>query len=64
MDDEAVVTTIQALTSRDFFKSMTSLANPRVWQDVYKPRVRGKVLYVKFTEDSMSNLLLISLKEA
>ena len=41
MDDEAVVGVIQALSHQDFEKSMTSIADPRVWQDVYKPMVGG-----------------------
>jgi motility quorum-sensing regulator/GCU-specific mRNA interferase toxin len=41
MDDNAVVTVIQGLSQRDFEKSMTSMADHRVWQDVYKPSVGG-----------------------
>jgi hypothetical protein len=43
---------------------MTSLADHRVWQDVYKPSVRGRTLYVKFTLDARGALFLISFKEA
>lgn len=64
MDDDAVVAVIQALEGADFEKSMTSHISSRVWQDVYKPSVAGKTLYVKFTVDAMKNLLLISFKEA
>lgn len=64
MDDQAVVTAIQALTIADFDKSMTSYANPKVWQDVYRPKVGKAALYVKFTLDSMGALFLISFKEA
>jgi motility quorum-sensing regulator / GCU-specific mRNA interferase toxin len=28
---------INALTMADFFKSMTTIADHRVWQDVYRP---------------------------
>jgi motility quorum-sensing regulator/GCU-specific mRNA interferase toxin len=52
------------LSLSDFDKSMTSLADHRVWQDVYKPRVGGQTLYVKFTLDAQQALLLISFKEA
>jgi motility quorum-sensing regulator / GCU-specific mRNA interferase toxin len=38
MDDQAVVNAIQALTTADFDKSMTSYANSQIWQDVYNPR--------------------------
>jgi motility quorum-sensing regulator/GCU-specific mRNA interferase toxin len=64
MDDATVVAVIQALTVEDFDKSMTSHANHRVWQDVYRPKVSGTELYVKFTLDAMDALLLISFKEA
>jgi len=64
MDDQAVVTAIQALTTANFEKSMTSYANPQVWQDVYRPTVGETELYMKFTLDSMKALLLISFKEA
>jgi len=64
MDDAAVVAVIQGLSNSDFEKSMTSLADHRVWQDVYKPSVRGRTLYVKFTLDAQQALFLISFKEA
>jgi motility quorum-sensing regulator / GCU-specific mRNA interferase toxin len=65
MDDETVVAVIQALTGSDFEKSMTSSANHKVWQDVYKPTTAdGRTLYVKFTLDERKELLLISFKEA
>jgi motility quorum-sensing regulator / GCU-specific mRNA interferase toxin len=58
MDHDAVVAVIQGLSPGDFDKSMTSIANHRVWQD------EGRELYVKFTLDSQGALLLISFKEA
>ncbi len=64
MDDSEVVAVIQALTLVDFEKSMTSIANHKVWQDVYKPNVGGRTLYVKFTLDAREALFLISFKEA
>ena len=64
MDDEAVVAVIQALTSADFEKSMTSHADHRVWQDVYRPTADNTTLYVKFTLDATNTLFLISFKEA
>jgi motility quorum-sensing regulator / GCU-specific mRNA interferase toxin len=64
MDDETVVTVIQALATADFEKSMTSYANNRIWQDVYGPTVGGTKLYVKFTIDAAGALFLISFKEA
>jgi len=64
MPDTAVVAAIQALRARDFEKSMTSYANAQIWQDVYRPTVDGKELYVKFTLDAANNFFLISFKEA
>ena len=64
MDDGEVVAVIQALTLADFEKSMTSNFDHKLWQDVYKPNVGGRTLYVKFTRDNRGELLLISFKEA
>ena len=64
VDDGEVVAVIQALTLSDFEKSMTSISDHRVWQDVYKPIHGGRTLYVKFTIDARQALFLISFKEA
>ena len=64
MDDSEVVAVIQALTLANFEKSMTSMADHKIWQDVYKPTVGGRTLYVKFTLDAQAALFLISFKEA
>ena len=63
MDEQAVVDVVAGLTGRDFDKSMRSEVNPAIWQDVYKPIIDGRELYVKFTLDSQGELLLISFKE-
>jgi motility quorum-sensing regulator/GCU-specific mRNA interferase toxin len=64
LDDSGVVAAIQALSQADFDKSMTSYANHQIWQDVYKPTLSGKELYVKFTLDAAGAFYLISFKEA
>jgi motility quorum-sensing regulator / GCU-specific mRNA interferase toxin len=64
MEDSEVATVIQSLTHADFEKSMTAMADHKVWQDVYKPRAGGRTLYVKFTRDAQRALFLISFKEA
>ena len=64
LDDGDFVDVIPGLSRADFEKSMTSYADHRVWQDIYKPKIRGKELYVKFTLDAQQSLLLISFKEA
>lgn len=63
MDEEAVVEVIARLTLQDFDKSMPSDRDPAVRQDVYKPVVDGRELYVKVTQDRRGDLLLISFKE-
>jgi motility quorum-sensing regulator/GCU-specific mRNA interferase toxin len=63
MDEQAVVDIIAGLTARDFDKSMPSEVNPAIWQDVYKPVIGGRELYVKFTLDTRGEPLLISFKE-
>jgi Motility quorum-sensing regulator, toxin of MqsA len=63
MDEQAVVDAIARLTARDFDKSMPSDFDSAIRQDVYKPVVEGRELYVKFTRDRQGGLLLISFKE-
>lgn len=53
---------VQSISRDHFYKSMTSLADHRIWQDVYHAHVGDLVLYVKFTTDS-EGYLVISLKE-
>jgi len=64
MSDEEVVTVIQALRTSDFDKSMTSDADYKVWQDVYRTTRGDRAIYIKFTVDSMKALYLISFEEA
>lgn len=60
---EDMIEAIQALEPRDFCKSMTSYADPRVWQDVYHAEFADKKLYLKFTVKTDGNYLLLSFKE-
>ncbi len=64
LDDAAVAAVVQALDHGNFDKSMTSHADHKVWQDVYRPKHEGTEIYVKFTVDAANALLLISFKEA
>lgn len=58
-----MVDVIQTMRRDHFYKSMTSHADYKVWQDVYHvPSVAG-VLYVKFTAETVSDFLLLSFKE-
>jgi hypothetical protein len=63
LDEQAVVDIIAGLVASHFDKSMPSDVDPEIWQDVYKPVIEGRELYVKFTLDTQGELLLISFKE-
>jgi len=60
---EEIVATIQTMQHGQFYKSMTSYADKRVWQDVYHVPSPVGVLYVKFTADVITEFLLLSFKE-
>ena len=53
-----IAATIQTMERQHFYKSMTSYADHRVWQDVYFVPSEVGTLYVKFTAN-----LLLSFKE-
>jgi motility quorum-sensing regulator/GCU-specific mRNA interferase toxin len=57
-----VVKIVQSMTREQFYKSMTSLGDHRIWQDVYHVPFESLVLYVKFTTDAQG-YLVISFKE-
>ena len=52
---------INALTLTDFHKSMTTHADHRVWQDVYRPTTPAGDVYVKLTV--IDDVLIVSFKE-
>lgn len=52
---------IQALTMADFHKSMTTHADHRVWQDVYRPTTSAGEVYLKLTV--IDDVLIVSFKE-
>lgn len=54
---------IQTMLREHFYKSMTSKANYKVWQDVYHVPSEVGVLYVKFMADTMTDFRLLSFKE-
>lgn len=57
-----VVAVVQSMKRAHLYKSMTSHADSRVWQDVYRVPWKGLLLYVKLTVDERGRLIL-SLKE-
>jgi motility quorum-sensing regulator/GCU-specific mRNA interferase toxin len=60
-DFAGIVNVIASLTSKDFYKAMTTHADHRVWQDVYRPTTHGGEVYIKLTV--MDDVLIVSFKE-
>jgi motility quorum-sensing regulator/GCU-specific mRNA interferase toxin len=58
---DEIVAVVAALTPRDFHKSMTTHADHRVWQDVYRPKTPAGGVYVKLTV--LDDVLIVSFKE-
>ncbi|WP_339488820.1 type II toxin-antitoxin system MqsR family toxin [Pseudomonas sp. EL_65y_Pfl2_R95] len=52
---------LMALTTADFYKSMTTQADHRIWQDVYRPSTEVGALYLKLTV--IDDVLILSFKE-
>lgn len=59
-DIRAIVSTME---HKQFYKSMTSYANHKIWQDVYHVPHENMILYVKFTQNVISEFTLLSFKE-
>ena len=60
-DFDGVLAIVLALTTDDFYKSMTTLADHRVWQDVYRPITPAGDVYLKLTV--IDDVLIVSFKE-
>ena len=53
---------VMSLTNADFYKSMTTHADHRIWQDVYHAQTaQGQAVYLKLTV--IDDVLIISFKE-
>ena len=62
-DRNSIAETIVGIDRRMFYKSMTTFADHRVWQDVYHVPTRGMMLYVKFQADVITEFTVRSFKE-
>ena len=60
-DFNSMCMVINALTANDFYKSMTTHANHRIWQDVYRPATDLGEIYLKLT--ILDDVLIVSFKE-
>lgn len=61
LDYGGIISIVKALTPADFYKSMTTYADHRVWQDVYRPTTPVGEVYLKLTV--IEDLLIVSFKE-
>jgi motility quorum-sensing regulator / GCU-specific mRNA interferase toxin len=61
LDFDDMLNVVRALTSRDFYKSMTTLNDHRIWQDVYQPSTAAGDVYLKLTV--IDYVLIVSFKE-
>lgn len=61
LDFDGMLGVVMALTSADFHKSMTTHADHRVWQDVYRPLTPAGEVYLKLTV--IDDVLIVSFKE-
>lgn len=62
VDFEGMLGVILALTPDDFHKSMTTHADHRIWQDVYRPVTAAGKVYLKLTV--IDDVLIVSFKES
>ena len=62
-EPEDALKVVQSLRSKDFYKSMTSVRNHRVWQDLYRAAWRGTNIYLKFQRYEDAYYFTVSFKE-
>jgi motility quorum-sensing regulator/GCU-specific mRNA interferase toxin len=60
-DFDDMLAVVLALKNADFYKSMTSHTDHRVWQDVYRPTTSVGEVYLKLTV--IDDVLIVSFKE-
>ena len=61
--EEDIRRIVSTMEYKHFYKSMTSYANHKIWQDVYHVPCGNLILYVKFTKNVISEFTLLSFKE-
>ena len=60
-DFDGMLDVLRALPMADFYKSMTTHADHRVWQDVYRPTTPAGEVYLKLTV--IDDVIVVSFKE-
>lgn len=61
LDSAGIIQIVAALTQKDFYKSMTTHADHKIWQDVYRPTTPVGDIYLKLTV--IDDVLIVSFKE-
>lgn len=61
IDFDGILSVLKDLTPADFYKSMTTHGDHRVWQDVYRPTTPAGEVYLKLTV--VDDVLIVSFKE-
>ncbi|MBI2236160.1 MAG: type II toxin-antitoxin system MqsR family toxin [Magnetospirillum sp.] len=59
----SIAAVINSIRRPMFYKSMTTFADHRTWQDVYHVPADGLTLYVKFQADVVTEFRVMSFKE-
>lgn len=60
-DAVGIISIIMTLTREDFYKSMTTRGDHRIWQDVYRPVTSAGEVYLKLTV--IDEVIVVSFKE-
>ena len=60
-DVAGMVSVVMALAPADFYKSMTTNVDHRIWQDVYRPTTPAGEVYLKLTV--IDDVVIVSFKE-
>jgi motility quorum-sensing regulator/GCU-specific mRNA interferase toxin len=60
-DFRGIVDVVMALSQVDFHKSMTTNADHRIWQDVYRPTTPAGEVYLKLTV--IDDVVIVLFKE-
>jgi len=56
-----IIEIVMTLTPKEFYKSMTTYADPHIWQDVYRPITSVGEVYLKLIV--IDEVLIVSFKE-
>ena len=62
-NEKSIIEVVDTMERKHFYKSMTSYANHKIWQDVYHVPCKNLTLYIKFTQNVISEITLLSFKE-